>query len=57
MERMNRKPEKWLVPDPDDLYVPNGPGYPGPAPVSAPDGWRDIRPELFLRGPPGRVLG
>jgi GNAT superfamily N-acetyltransferase len=38
--------EKWLVPEPDDLYVPNGAGNPGPAPVSAPDGWRDIRPEL-----------
>jgi GNAT superfamily N-acetyltransferase len=38
--------EKWLVPEPDDLYVPNGAGNPDPAPVSAPDGWRDIRPEL-----------
>jgi uncharacterized protein len=38
--------EKWLVPEPDDLYVPNGPGDPDPAPASAPDGWRDIRPEL-----------
>ncbi|MGH3198998.1 MAG: ACT domain-containing protein [Streptosporangiaceae bacterium] len=39
-------PAPWLVPEPDDLYIPNGPGDPDPAPASAPDGWRDIRPEL-----------
>ena len=38
--------EKWLAPEPEDLYIPNGPGDPDPVPASAPDGWRDIRPEL-----------
>jgi hypothetical protein len=36
--------EKWLGSEPED--VPNGPGHPAPAPVPAPTGWRDIRPEL-----------
>jgi len=30
--------EKWLI--------PNEPGYPSPAPVPAPGGWRDIQPDL-----------
>jgi hypothetical protein len=37
--------EKWLIPEPGNL-IPNGPGYPSPAPVPAPDGWRDIQPDL-----------
>ena len=56
--------EKWLVPEPED--IPNGPGDPSPAPGPAPEGWRDIRPELSaepyvfaageLQGPPrGRL--
>jgi GNAT superfamily N-acetyltransferase len=38
--------EKWLVPEPGDLFIPNGPGDPAPAPAPAPAGWRDIRPDL-----------
>ena len=54
---------KWLVPEPED--IPNGPGDPSPAPGPAPEGWRDIRPELSaepyvfaageLQGPPAGV--
>jgi GNAT superfamily N-acetyltransferase len=38
--------QKWLVPQPVTLFVPNGPAYPSPAIDSAPHGWRDIRPDL-----------
>ena len=36
--------EKWLVPETEDN--PKGPGEHTQAPGPAPEGWRDIRPEL-----------
>ncbi len=38
--------EKWLVPTPDDLFVPNGHACSAPATDPAAGGWRDIEPDL-----------
>jgi GNAT superfamily N-acetyltransferase len=37
--------EKWLVPAPDDLLVPNGHPCFAPATDPAAGGWRDIEPD------------
>jgi len=39
--------EKSLIPEPENILIPNVPGYPSPPPAPADHGWRDIRPDLF----------
>lgn len=38
--------EKWLVPEPGELYIPNDPGAPSSPPSPSPAAWHDIMPEL-----------